>query len=264
MGAAAPGRWMAGALLLGTTLLLGACGKAAHAPPAGGLQDVRAIEIRYQYSGGERMEEVHRLQPAAGRRRFRRVSQLDVQGSGPVLTDDVPAQRVAELLWTLSAPARPRAQGVDEVARRVRPAQLLKQASFDGAPPVPGCTPAELRRQMRMRVRGAPLRDQLERYYASAMAADELVSIRVVIDYESAPEQVVSSRTPALLMLPWVLGEADATAAPRTWSVPISQALRRVLPATSQAYVRLGQREDAALARQLGASAAAACRAPPH
>lgn len=258
------GRWPT-LVLLGAVLLLGGCGDAPHAPPAGGLQDVRSIDIHYQYNGRDHADEVHRLQPAAGRRTFVRRSQLDARTPGAVLTDDVPAQRVAELLWALSAPAWPRARGVEEVARRVRPAQVLARASTDG--PLPACTPDQLQRQMGTLLHGAALRDQVDSYYAGPRWSDDAPSIRVVVDYESTPPQVLQSHAQTLLMLPWILGQAqgDANATPNevtsTWSVPISQALRRVLPDTSKAYERLGQREDAVLESRLRATARVACEA---
>ncbi len=50
-------------LVMATLLVLTAC-NSPHPPPQGtALQDVRAVEIRYSYSGWERAEEVHRLRP---------------------------------------------------------------------------------------------------------------------------------------------------------------------------------------------------------
>ncbi len=260
-------RWLTAALRLGAMVLLVGCGNAPHVPPAGGLQDVRSIDIHYQHRGSDHADEVHRLQPAAGRRTFVRRSQRDARNPGAVLTDDVPAQRVAELLWALSAPAWPRARGVEEVARRVRPAQVLARASLDGAPLQPACTPDQLKREMRALLHGAALRDQVDRYYAGPRWDEDAPSIRVVVDYDSAPPQVLQSDAQTLLMLPWVLGpqQGNANAATHevtsTWSVPISQALRRLLPDTSKAYVRLGQREDAMLESRLRADARLACEA---
>lgn len=256
-------------VLLGAMVLLGGCGDGRHAPPAGGLQDVRSIDIQYQYNGRDHADEVHRLQPAAGRRTFVRRSQLDARNPGAVLTDDVPAQRVAELLWALSAPAWPRARGVEEVARWVRPAQVLARASSDGVPMQPTCTPEQLQRQMRALLHGAALRDQVDGYYAGPTWRDDAPSIRVVVDYESAPPQVLHSSAQTLLMLPWVLekpqsdvnADTNANEVSSTWSVPISQALRRVVPDTSKAYERLGQREDAVLESRLRATARVACEA---
>lgn len=256
-------------VLLAAMVLLGGCGDAPHAPPAGRLQDVRSIEIRYQYNGSGHADEVHRLQPAAGRRTFVRRSQLDARNPGAVLSEDVPAQRVAELLWALSVPAWPRARGVEEVAHRVRPAQVLARASSDATTLPPACTPDKLQRQMRALLHGAALRDQVDRYYAGPRWSDDAPSMRVVIDYAGAPPQVLQSNAQTLLMLPWVLeqpqndvnADTNANEVSSTWSVPISQALRRVLPDTSKAYERLGQREDAVLESLLRATARVTCEA---
>jgi hypothetical protein len=46
-----------------------------------------------------------------------------------------------------------------------------------------------------------------------------------------------------------------------TWSVPVSQALRRLLPESSKAFERLGRREDGILVERIAATARVACKA---
>jgi hypothetical protein len=46
-----------------------------------------------------------------------------------------------------------------------------------------------------------------------------------------------------------------------TWSVPVSQALRRLLPPSSRAIARLGAREDSALKHYITFDAQRSCEA---
>lgn len=254
-------RWTRGLKMLGMVLVAGC--SAPHAPPAGALQDVHSIEIRYQYSGWGRVDEVHRLEPGAGRRTFQRSSQLDSQEDpDAMVTDAIPAQRVAELLWAVSAPPWPRERGVDAVARRVRPARILEQALPYDSPAAPGCPARAFETRVNALLQRASLKAQLDHYYANGFWTDDDPAMRVVIRYEHRPPQVLASHDRTLLMLPWVLGEPGAgDAAVTTWSVPVSQALRRLLPESSKAFERLGRREDGTLVEQIVADARLACEA---
>lgn len=244
-------------------LALTAC-NAPHPPPQGtALQDVRAIEIRYTYSGWERAEEVHRLRPGEGRRTFVRRSQLDTDHNGPVTTDSIPSQRVGELLWALSAPAWTRERAVEEVARRVRPREVLRGATASASTTVPACTTAQIEDQTHRLLGGARLRGVLEDYYLGGGWTDDSPVMHVVIEYGNAPPQVLGSRSQKLMMLPWTEGEAsaDSGAAPQNWSVPVSQALRRLLPETSKAAARLDAREDIGLKGYISSQAMTNCEA---
>lgn len=255
-------RWRS--LLAMTALLaLTAC-NGAHPPPQGtALQDVRGIEIRYTYSGWERAEEVHRLRPGEGRRTFVRRSQLDMDGNGPVTTDSIPAQRVGELLWALSAPAWTRERAVEEVARRVRPREVLRYAATSASTRVPACTTSQIQDQMHRLLGGARLREVLEDYYTGGIWTDDSPVMHVVIEYGNAPTRVLSSRSQKLMMLPWTEGEAsaDSDVAPQNWSVPVSQALRRLLPEASKAAARLDAREDIGLKGYISSQAMTTCEA---
>jgi hypothetical protein len=251
-------------LLAMTTLLaLTAC-NSPHPPPQGtALQDVRAIEIRYSYLGWERAEEVHRLRPGEGRRTFVRRSQLDGDHNGPVTTDSVPAQRVGELLWALSAPAWTRERAVEEVARRVRPRDVLRDAATSASTRVPACTTRQIQDHMHRLLGGARLRELLEDYYTGGSWTDDSPVMHVVIEYGNAPPQVLSSRSQKLMMLPWTEGEPSAGqgAASQTWSVPVSQALGRLLPEASKAATRLNAREDIGLKGYVSSQALKTCEA---
>lgn len=255
-------RRRARALTMLAGVMLAGC-SAPHGPPAGALQDVQSIEIRYQHSGWGWVDEVHRLEPGSGRRTFQRSSQLDSQNHpDAVVTDAIPAQRVAELLWAVSAPPWSREHGVDAVARRVRPARILEHALPDYLPAAPGCTPRAFEASVHALLKGDPLKAQLGRYYANSAWTDDDPAMRVVIRYAHRPPQVLASNERTLLMLPWVLGDPGAgAAAVTTWSVPVSQSLRRLLPESSMAFERLGRREDANLVTRIAATARVACKA---
>lgn len=251
------------ALLLVAMAALGGC-SGGHAPPPGtAIQDIRAIEIRYSYSGWDRVDEVHRLQPGPGRRGFVRRSPPPTATDGQASTDSVPAQRVAELLWAVDAPAWNQQRAATEMARRVRPAQVLKHAPIAASDTVPTCTIARIQGYLQPMLGVTALRRRLDAYYAGGVWTDDDPVISVRIEYETAPAQVLASRSQKLMMLPWTVGEAPAGGAdaPRSYSLPISQAVRRLLPDTSRAVARLTAREDDYLLDVLARDARTACEA---
>lgn len=247
---------------VGLVLLIGAlpgCAGPADAPHPVSLQDVQSIEIHYRLGPWDQVDEVHRLRPGGSRRAFVRHSQI---GQGAAAADEaVPAQRVGELLWALSAPPVTRARGVEAVARRVRPAQVLVQASALPRPDPAACTARDRERHLRDGLRGAALRRQLEAYYGPSGWTDDAPALQVVVHYEHAPAQVFHSYSQKLQMLPWVReGSAAGAGAPvELWSVPVSQALLRLLPPSSAAAQRLAAREDVHLVGRIARSADTAC-----
>lgn len=260
-------------LLCAPALLLVACTVPTGTPPPVSVQDVRAVEIHYHYSGWERADEVHRLQRGPGQRTFTRTSMTEAADGVETTRATVPAQRVGELLWALSAPPWPRARAVQVVARRVHPAGVMAHAAIGARHDASACTADQIRDRMFGYLGGAALRTQLDTYYQSLPWTDDDPMMRVVIAYNRGPDKVISSRSQKLLMLPWTLGDHSAPgreAAPQSWSVPVSDALRRLLPAASQAAERLGDDTSVQLAGQVAHAAEQACarergavRAPP-
>ncbi|MEG2803060.1 hypothetical protein [Stenotrophomonas sp.] len=233
-----------------------------HAPPPGtALQDVRAIEIHYRYSGWDRVDEVHRLQPGPGRRTFVRRSQGEAHADSAADTGSVPAQRVGELLWAMSAPAWSPERAVAHVARRVRPAQLLKQALPEAGSDASACSGARLQGYLQPLLRGAELRGELLQYYQGLPWTDDDPVMEVRIEYDHAPPQRLASRSQRLQMLPWTLGGPAPAPATTSYAVPVTQAVRRLLPPTSRAAARLEAREDGDLAGRIVRRAREACAA---
>lgn len=242
-------------------LLLAGCVMQPGTAAPTSVQNVRAVEIRYTHTGWGRTQEVHRLQRGAARRTFTRTSSgPSFDGLSPEIAT-VPAQRVGELLWALSAPPWPRERAVQVVARRVRPARVLEHATVTPPENVPACSADEIRDRMYSQLQGAALRSELDEYYQHAFWTDDYPMMRVVIEYDSGPAKVISSNSQKLLMLPWVLGErpAQGQGAPLSWSVPVSDALRRLLPPSSLAATRLGEDASLMLAHQIGHAAEEAC-----
>ena len=261
------------ALLLGS-LLLGACSNGQDVAHPVSVQDVQSIQIQYLHGPLPQVEELHALRPGAGRRAFVRRSQLsDPSGQHDATVESVPVQRVGELLWAVSTSPWSRARGVEAVARRVRPARLLEQAQGYPQQSLAGCTPQQQTQRLRKLARGGALRAQVEGYYDDGGWTDDAPAIRVRIVYENGTVQVVHSHSQKLQMLPWIVGEpgpdpsrlpwsAPPVDATQLWSVPISQAVLRLLPADSAAVTRLGAREDQPLARHLVRSVHADCGVP--
>lgn len=250
-------------LALITWLATACSGRSETAHPVS-VQDVQSIEIRYQSPGGHQPEEVHRLVPGSGRRSFVRRSTLQTAAGEAVSSERVPAQRVSELLWAMSAPAWSRARGVERVARRFHPAGLIERAKLDPQVEARGCTAEAFDRQLRTRLRGGGLHSQLDAYYLARTEPTEVVpSMLVVVEYRDGTSRVFSSHSPRLQMLPWRAAEPDAPNAAPTpnWSVAVSQAVQRVLPPASKAAARLQLREDPVLAANILAAAEKACSA---
>jgi hypothetical protein len=243
-------------------LLLVACAGPAGAPAAVTIHNVRSVEIQYQHDGWERADEVHRLQRGTGQRAFTRTSMVEAADGITTTRGNVPAQRVGELLWALSAPPWPRERAVQVVARHVSPVWMMENALVTPRADVPGCTAKEIRDRMYAHLQGAQLRSQVDAYYEGMPWTDDEPAMRVVITFSNGPDRVISSREQTLHMLPWTLGEhpaAGTAAAPRSWSVPVSDALRRLLPPDSQAAQRLANNGDVHLAARIGRAAEQEC-----
>lgn len=260
------------ALLLGS-LMVGACSKVQEVAHPVSVQDVQSIEIEYRYGPLPQIEERYALRPGAGRRTFVRRSQHDAQSGQEATVDPVPAQRVGELLWALSATPWPRERGVEAVARRVRPVRLLAQVTEYPLQALPGCTPEQQAQRLRKLARGGALRAQVAGYYSQAAWADDSPALRVRIRYDNGTVRVVHSQSQKLQMLPWIVEEkgpdpsrlsrpASPASATQRWSVPVSQAVLRLLPEGSAARTRLSAREDVNLADHLLRSVQAGCGAP--
>ncbi|WP_313347939.1 hypothetical protein [Stenotrophomonas sp.] len=243
-------------------VLMTACTVPPGAASPVSVHNVRAVDIRYTHDGWGHTDEVHRLQRGASQRTYTRTSSgTTFDGVSPA-TATVPAQRVGELLWALSAPAWPRERAVQVVARRVRPASVLAHASGVSRERVPGCSADQIRNRIHSRLQGGALRAQLDDYYVHGFWTDDYPTMRVVIEYDTGPPKVITSSSQKLLMLPWVLGEqpAQGERAPQNWSVPMSDALRRLLPPASSAAIRLGRDESTALASTIEHAAVQDCR----
>lgn len=260
------------ALLLGS-LMVGACSSRQEVAHPVSVQDVQYIEIEYLHGPVPQVGERYSLRPGAGRRAFVRRSQRDAHSGQEATIDPVPAQRVGELLWALSATPWPRERGVETVARRVRPTRLLAQVARNPLQALARCTPEQQAQRLRTLARGGALRAQVEGYYDQAAWADDHAALRVRIHYDNGTVRVVHSQSQKLQMLPWIVDEpvpdparlprsASLASATQLWSVPVSQAVLRLLPEGSAARTRLGAREDAHLADHLVRSVQADCGAP--
>jgi hypothetical protein len=248
----------------GLAMLLAACSGPASAPPPVSVEDVRSVEILYSYSGWSRADEVHRLQRGPGQRSFTRTSKVEAGDSVETTHATVPAQRVAELLWALSAPPWPRERAVQVVARRVHPVAVLEHAGGNTEGDAPGCTADEIRNRMYRQLQGAALRARVDAHYQTGMWTDDYPSMRVVISFRRGPDRVISSTSQKLLMLPWALGDFPASEeaqVPLSWSAPVSDALRRLLPLDSQAAQRLGRDPSDALTLSVERAALVECEA---
>lgn len=248
-------------------VLLVACAVPGSGPPPAAIDDVRSVEVQYQYSGWSRADEVHRLQRSGGQRAFTRTSMVETAEGVETTQATVPAQRVGELVWALSAPPWPRERAVQVVARRVPAAWMMENAAIVARTDVPGCSEEDIRNRMFGYLSGAALRTQLDAYYQSGLWTDDYPVMRVVISFRNGPDRVISSNSQKLLMLPWTLGDFPlpgkaAKPAPRSWSVPVSDALRRLLPVTSAAARRLAKDADTGLALRIGHVARQECALP--
>ncbi|MBT2768047.1 hypothetical protein J7J08_10410 [Stenotrophomonas sp. ISL-67] len=244
-------------------VLLGACAVPGSGPPPAAIDNVRSVEIQYQYSGWSHADEVHRLQRSGGQRAFTRTSMAETADGVETTRATVPAQRVGELVWALSAPPWPRERAVQVVARRVPPARMMENAVIVARDDVPGCSKEDIRNRMFAHLSGAALRTQLDAYYQKTFWTDDYPVMRVVISFRNAPDRVISSRSQRLFMLPWTLGDlpppGTRDAGPYSWSLPVSDALRRLLPTTSQAAQRLAEDTDRRLATNVADVAELEC-----
>ena len=228
------------------------------------VEDVRSVEVLYSYSGWSRADEVHRLQRGPGQRSFTRTSKVEAGDGVETTHATVPARRVGELLWALSAPPWPRERAAQVVARRVRPLAVLEHLGGNMEGDAPGCTSDEIRNRVYRQLQGAALRSGVDAHYQSEMWTDDYPVMRVVISFRRGPDRVITSSSQKLLMLPWTLGdfpETEEAQAPLSWSAPVSDAVRRLLPLDSQAAERLGRDPSDALALSVERVALVECEA---
>lgn len=255
------GEGVAAGVMLAVLLSLTGCGQPDDVGPPVRLHEVASIEITFVQGPFEDVEEVHRLQQGAGHRVFERTSEVTWRG-GPatVTTGTVPPQRVAEVLRAAAAPVWSRQRAVDMAARRLRPDALIEDVvPRDMASP--GCSAADLRKRMGAALGGDALRAQLLAYYSDAYGwTDDAPSLRMMIRYDDGTASVVQSTSQKVRMLPWQMGGPSDT--PRlNWSVPLTEAIARVLPPASAAAERLESTSYRHMTSRLLLAAQAECAA---
>lgn len=250
---------------LGALLLLpglsSACKGPTEASPAieEAARAVEKIEIRYQYSGWQLVEDRYLITPhgrgfiivpdTAGERGDGRQPDMRIGKA-------VPTAQIQQLLEALEAPAVPREQGLHAVAATVSPRSLAKTFEREAAHRKPECDAQVQQRYKRQLANADATYRLLDGYYGNGIRwTDDYPDIRIRIHLKSQAVATIHSNAQQDLMLPWKRNEAE------TWDPGLSKAVIGILPATSHVHRRLsGDSLVGAIARDAAFELEELCR----
>lgn len=205
--------------------------------------DIQDIRIDYQHRGWGSIEEQFSLAPAADGASFvLRASYFDGRKWHEDVEQSVPVPEVTKLAVMVSMPALPREAGVRVVAATVARARIFEPRPSLRIPPLP-CTQQELQRLERLIVRRQGVASLVDQHYGEGMSwTDDYPYVVLQIRFRDGSTLRRYSNSQKAMMLPWYRGDpiTSPPASDQDWSLPLSQALREVLPPRSGLYERLG------------------------
>lgn len=258
--------------VLWLTVILGsglaACSGGAKPPRALSFDEasIDRLVVSYEYSGWGTVKEEFVI---------RRLSHGGLQLTGYVESGGEASKAVdariqdadfQELLRAVDAPAWSRRQGISEVAKMVSKHQLL---GFEPAIRLPAsaCSPEEILATARAEVVHQGVERIVDASYSDGMRwTDDYPFVVLQIVFRDSPPIVMSSNSQMALMLPWQVGvparRPDASLK-QNWSVPLSRALKALVPSQSKLFQRLGgiDRMNQRLQNDLEIRAERACSA---
>lgn len=241
-------RWIVWAPML---LLLVSLLPATAAAQAEGLP-VRVL-ISYQHMGWDMIEENFVLERLAGRQDYTlHGSYEDRNGGRKSLRRDVDVAAVTALVDAIREPAWDRDRGVRGVAAHYRRGQLIPSGDWQSHPSN-GCSKATQRLVGAQYVKNKGVQTLVDELYGDGISwTDDYPFAVIQLIWADGRRQVLHSESQKALMLPWRLGEPNnrRDSAPESWSIPISEHLRALLPANSFLHARLDGME--AMARKIG------------
>lgn len=249
-----------GALML-LAGLFSACKGPAETSPAveEAARAVEKIEIRYQYSGWELVDDRYLLTPHEGG--FIILPDTTGERDGGRQPDmragkAVPIAQVQRLLEAWEAPAVPREQGLHAVAATVSSRSLAKAFEEEAAIWKPKCDAQVQQRYKRQLANAGATYRLLDGYYGSGIRwTDDYPDILIRIHRKDQAVATIHSNAQQDLMLPWKRNEVE------TWDPGLSKAVVGLLPATSHVHRRLsGDSLVGAVARDAAFELSRLCR----
>lgn len=205
--------------------------------------EIQDIRVDYEHSGWGTIEEHYMLAPASDGTGFiLRASHFNGRKKQEDVEQDVPAPQVEKLVAMVSAPAWPREAGVHAVATTVERARVSELQPSLRIPPLP-CTAQELQRLARLYVKREGMASLVDEHYGQGMSwTDDYPFVLLQIRFRDGSALRMYSNSQKAMMLPWYRGDPveSPPESDQDWSLPLSQALRAVLPSGSGLYDRLG------------------------
>ena len=153
----------------------------------------------------------------------------------------MPITKVRDLVAAVEAPAWTRSRGIHQLASTLKPKQLLptgEEAFFMS----PECSRSEQRILAGQRMKRRGITGTLDSFYGDGLSwTDDYPFAMVQIIHRDGTRTTFHSNSQKALLLPWISGvpQASATATMENWSIPISEALRAILPTDSHMQKRL-------------------------
>ncbi|WP_454832585.1 hypothetical protein [Pseudoxanthomonas wuyuanensis] len=249
-----------GALLL-LAGLFSACKSPAEASPAfeEATSAVEKIEIRYQYSGWEFVDDRYLITPhGAGFIILPNTAGERGDGRQPDMRTGkaVPSAQIQRLLEAWDAPAVPREQGLHAVAATVSSRSLAKAFEKEAAIWKPECDAQVQQRYKRQLTNAGVTYRLLDGYYGNGIRwTDDYPDILIRIHRKDQAVATIHSNAQQDLMLPWRRNEVE------TWDPGLSKAVVGLLPATSHVHRRLsGDSLVGAIARDAAFELSRLCR----
>ncbi|WOS40515.1 hypothetical protein [Xanthomonas rydalmerensis] len=236
------------------------------AAPAGRQVPIRivSVSIQYTYMGWGYVDERFHLVPARNGMGFI-MRWTDNDGTRHA-EQQVATDKVMALFAAARAPRIDRATGLGELQQRAMAAETItkiRNALFVA----PNCSPLQQRQLRAAQANGDNVRGALEQIYREPISwtdDDPSMTVRIVLERGVPMEFYSQSQKP--FMLSWIQGkpvfgrDEDMNGPRATWSLPLSDALAEILPATSPARKRLARKQlVTVLARNLERGAPTSC-----
>jgi len=233
-------RWSWPLAMLG--LLAGCACKAPanHADANVDVSGIERIQIEYRHMGWDNIEEHYTLVPRGEvfvlRSSYESRNHVQRRDSSTV-----PTTKVRDLVGAVESPAWTRSRGIHQLASTLKPKQFLptgEETFF----PSPKCSRSEQRILAGQSMKQRGVAATLDAFYGDGLSwTDDYPLATVQIVRRDGTRTTLHSNSQKALLLPWTLGapQSSTSLTAKNWSIPISEALRAILPEDSYLQDRL-------------------------
>lgn len=204
---------------------------------------VEGIDIHYQYSGWGSYEEHFSITPNSKGSGFLMEGRyVDSDGRKRTTQGSLSTDVVGELLQAATEPPWRRDKGIRALAAGISSGDLTKLEP-EIRMPSPACTLQERNRRVGQQIKRLGLPALVDKHYGHGLSwTDDYPYVMLTLKLEGQPPLLIHSSSQKAMMLPWRHGEPmePALQDDENWSLPLSWALRDILPKDSSFHGRLG------------------------